>query len=195
MATPIISFQPGQIVGLEGSNNIPVSSNQAISEWHTDYGVLTAVAALAATWTVRNETRPVVKIWATNGNGQSNILQVAVMGLLPNYWAYHSPVRAKSDILKFKPQSGPTQSRSLNPIQLIYQIGSNSTGEDKFEELLAFYYWHRHGKKFVIQDYSLKPYPRRSLCEASSDMTFTPDGKLGFEWNWEIEESWPYGSV
>lgn len=192
---PFIALPGGQIVPIQGAQSVVVTADADVDVWHPDANSAIAnPAARSVTWVLPNKTRSAYSLYGTGPGGQSNTLQVQLNSLLPNYWDFKVPIMASKQALSFKPQSGPTQTRTLDGRQLVYQLGSERIREEYFYELLDFWTFHHPGAKFLFDDPTLQ---RRVLFESNAErgkLNFAPLAGGFYSWNWQIEEAWPYGS-
>lgn len=184
---PVISTTSS--LTIDGGTSVHITSDSDITTWHTDYGTLSNSALRSVDWLANNETRT-AQVWGVGTSGTSNTLVFIVTGLLPNYWAWKTPVTAERDMLIFRPQAGPSQSRTLSGRYMVYQLGNDQLPEDEFYLLLNFHTFHHNGlKQFWLDDPTLQ---RKVLFESDSKLQFSPITAGFFSFNWQIREAWPY---
>lgn len=113
------------------------------------------------------------------------------MEILPNYWTYKSPIEAKKDVLKFRPYSGPNQTRSLSGEDEYHEweIGNDDSDHDNFLALKAFWRVHYPGVQFYLHDVQLD---ETRVYEIDSNLSEHYNHQDSYSWKMRISEAFPY---
>lgn len=187
MAAPIIT--PGGPLTKDGKSLTHFVANQNVT-WTKSGGTLSGVLAAAVDWTAPNQTG----LWTltgTNGGAETDIVEITVRAIIPNYWTWKTPIVAKKEVLTFKPIYGPTQTRGFgdSPAMHDWELGNDDSSFENFQEIKAFWNWHHPGLQFDMID---PVQVERRRYEVDSDYGFQYNHADSYQWSFRIREAWPF---
>lgn len=191
MPAPVVA--PAGPLAKDGRSVTVFNANVA-SNWTATGGTFTGAVngTVIATWTAPNVSGT-YKVRATNPvDNMFTEITVTVMAIVPNTWEFKSPGQETKDVLIFKPQAGPTQTRSLSDWYSTWDIGAEDASYDEFQEMRAFIKAHYPGKIVALDDPVVRE-RRFFKFTAPFNKAYNPGD--GFAWNSKIEEQWPYTVV
>jgi hypothetical protein len=187
MPAPIIN--PAGPLTRDGKSVTNFLSDQAVV-WAATGGALSNVLAQSVTWVAPNATG----LWTVSGDNGPDAptgVLVTVRAVIPNYWSFKNPVRARKEVQVFRPKYGPTQTRGFGLGELIHdwELSNPNNEVERFKELKAFYGYHHPGKLFDLIDPVLGE-RRVYLFDSELEYDYTPEGMIS--WRVRIAEQYPY---
>jgi len=184
---PVIT--PSGPLGRDGGSTTNFTADQSVT-WTKSGGTLSAILPTSVTWEAPNETGTRT-LTATNGAAQTDIVTITVRAIIPNYWAWKTPIHAKKEGLIFRPIYGPTQTRGFGDSSAIHdwELGNDDSEIEKFQEMYAFWNYHHFGRKFDLNDPVLE---ERRTYETDSDIDYHYNDSGGVTWSLRIKEAFPY---
>lgn len=113
------------------------------------------------------------------------------MATIPNYWVWKTPIVAQKDVGRFKPYSGPSQTRGFgngNPCHK-WELGNDDSDHDEFAEIKTFWDDNYPGVEFDLYDPQLD---ESRVYEITSNFTEHYNHADSYAWSFTIEEVFPY---